>query len=58
MISETWILASYEFSYKFKSDDFRLDDPFKEVVGHSDFDGIISKAAKKIQADIEEHMKK
>ncbi len=49
IIAETWILACYEFTYKFKPEDFKLSDAFKEEVDHGDFNEAITKAAEKIK---------
>jgi len=45
IIAETWILACYEFTYKFKFEDFVFNDPLKEEVDHSDYNETIAKVA-------------
>lgn len=58
IIAETWILACYEFSFKFKEEEFVLGEPMKEEVDHSGFNDPIARAALKIEREIGEQIGK
>ena len=56
IISEAWISTCYEYSYEFRSKDFRILDPLKDEVRNIEFNDVVVKAAERIRKDIIEEM--